>query len=230
MVWYLGPLLAIGGYRPFDGTGARLVAVAAIFVVWAGANLARHLRQTRSEKKMIAGLAGTEQPGNADIAALRQRLEEALRHLHRIRGADRRGNQYLYELPWYLLIGPPGAGKTAALTNSGLKFPLDDRLGKKPLRGVAGTRNCDWFLTDEAVLVDTAGRYTTQDSDEKADQAAWLGFLDLLKQYRPRQPINGALVAFSLEDLARLSEAERLAHARAVRQRLAELLERFRVR
>ena len=90
MVWYLGPLLAIGNYRPFVGTGARLVAVAAILVVWAGANFVRHLRQTRSEKKMIAGLAGAEQPGTADIAALRQRLEEALRHLRRVEGTLRR--------------------------------------------------------------------------------------------------------------------------------------------
>jgi type VI secretion system protein ImpL len=231
MVWYLGPIIAISGYRPFESTGVRLIAVAAILVVWAGVNLARHLSQARSEKKMIAGLAGAERPGEVDIAALRERLGEALRQLRRAGGgADRRGKQYLYELPWYLLIGPSGAGKTTALTNSGLKFPLSDRFGKKPVRGVAGTRNCDWFLTDGAVLIDTAGRYTTQDSDEKADQAAWLGFLDLLKEHRPRQPINGAIVALSLEELARLPETERLANARMIRQRLAELLERFRVR
>jgi type VI secretion system protein ImpL len=229
MVWYLGPVIAFGGYRPLEGTVARLVAVAVILVVWAASNLISYLRRERANKKMIAGLTGAEEQGSAEIAALRQRLEEALRQLRRLRGTDRRGKQYLYELPWYLLIGPPGAGKTTALTNSGLKFPLTDRLGKKPLRGVAGTRNCDWFLTDEAVLIDTAGRYTTQDSDEKADQAAWLGFLDLLKEFRPRQPINGALIAISLEDLAMLPETERIAHARAIRQRLAELLERFKV-
>jgi type VI secretion system protein ImpL len=229
MVWYLGPVIAFGSYRPFEGTVARLIAVAAILAIWAASNLISYLRRERANKKMIAGLTGAEEPAGAEIAGLRQRLEEALRQLKRLRGTDRRGKQYLYELPWYLLIGPPGAGKTTALTNSGLKFPLTDRFGKKPLRGVAGTRNCDWFLTDEAVLIDTAGRYTTQDSDEKADQAAWLGFLDLLKEFRPRQPINGALIAISLEDLAILPEAERVAHARAIRQRLAELLERFKV-
>jgi len=229
MVWYLGPVIAFGGYRPLEGTVARLVAVAAVLAVWAASNLISYLRRERANKKMIAGLMGADDPGTTEIAALRQRLEEALRQLRRLRTTDSRGKQYLYELPWYLLIGPPGAGKTTALTNSGLKFPLTDRFGKKPLRGVAGTRNCDWFLTDEAVLIDTAGRYTTQDSDEKADQAAWLGFLDLLKEFRPRQPINGALIAISLEDLAMLPETERIAHARAIRQRLAELLERFKV-
>ena len=77
-----------------------------------------------------------------------------------------------------LLIGPPGSGKTTALANSGLKFPLADRFGKDGVRGVGGTRNCDWLFTDEAVLLDTAGRYTTQDSDEAVDRSAWQGFLN----------------------------------------------------
>jgi hypothetical protein len=32
-------------------------------------------------------------------------------------------------------------------------------LGKNAIRGVGGTRNCDWWFTDSAVLIDTAGRY-----------------------------------------------------------------------
>jgi type VI protein secretion system component VasK len=51
------------------------------------------------------------------------------------------------------------------------------------------------------VLIDTAGRYTTQDSDAKSDKQSWFSFLDLLKKNRPRQPINGVLVAISIEDL-----------------------------
>ncbi|MGY2499106.1 hypothetical protein, partial [Klebsiella pneumoniae] len=93
-------------------------------------------------------------------------------------GGDERRN--LYQLPWYVIIGPPGSGKTTALVNSGLNFPLAAQLGAGAIRGVGGTRNCDWWFTDEAVLLDTAGRYTTQDSHAQVDKAAWLGFLDLL--------------------------------------------------
>src|SRR5678809_1739494 len=71
--------------------------------------------------------------------------------------------RYLYELPWYLIIGAPGSGKTTALRHSGLKFPLADVAGEDAIRGVGGTRNCDWWFTDQAVLIDTAGRFTTQD-------------------------------------------------------------------
>ena len=51
------------------------------------------------------------------------------------------------------------------------------------------------------MLIDTAGRYTTQDSDAEGRPQEWLAFLDLLKKNRPKQPINGVLVAISLEDL-----------------------------
>jgi type VI secretion system protein ImpL len=33
------------------------------------------------------------------------------------------------------------------------------------VRGVGGTRNCDWWFTNEAILLDTAGRYTTESDD-----------------------------------------------------------------
>ncbi len=116
---------------------------------------------------------------------LRERFEEAVATLKQ----QRRSGHSLYDLPWYVFIGAPGSGKTTALLNSGLKFPLEQRMGKGALQGVGGTRNCDWWFTDEAVFLDTAGRYTTQDSDAASDSAAWGEFLALLRKYR--QPSSG---------------------------------------
>ncbi|WP_163363602.1 type VI secretion protein IcmF/TssM N-terminal domain-containing protein, partial [Enterobacter cloacae] len=81
------------------------------------------------------------------------------------------------------------------------KFPLAKGKTPEAVAGLGGTRYCDWWFTEEAVLIDTAGRYTTQDSDPKGDRASWLAFLDLLHRSRPKQPINGVLIAISLEDL-----------------------------
>ena len=170
----------------------------------------------------------------AEATQLRQRFEEALDLLKKLRfGVDRPSlwtriralgsQQYLYNLPWYVFIGAPGAGKTTALINSGLRFPLADRLGREAVRGVGGTRNCDWWFTDEAVFLDTAGRYTTQQSDRDVDAAAWKSFLELLKKSRPRRPINGVLVTVSVADLLQQSAAEREAHAQALRTRVQEL-------
>jgi type VI secretion system protein ImpL len=234
LVWFLGPTLGFGTFRPLASTTAQLIAVVVILLLWAVGTWLMHAREAAANKKVIAGASGGDapaaDPASAQIHILKQRLEEAQQQLKRLRGADRRGKKYLYELPWYIMIGPPGAGKTTALVNSGLRFPLAERYGKEPVRGAAGTRNCDWFLTDEAVLIDTAGRYTTQAGDQHEDQAAWLGFLKLLKETRSRQPINGVLIAISLSDLVLLPAAGRTAHAQAVRSRLAELLDHFGVR
>ena len=90
--------------------------------------------------------------------------------------------------------------------------------------GVGGTRNCDWWFTDDAVLLDTAGRFTTQDSFAEADEAAWSGFLQLLRKYRPRRPLNGVIVVLSVPDLLQLDDArQRRAGVRRVRDRLNEL-------
>ena len=100
------------------------------------------------------------------------------------------GARALYALPWYVIIGPPGAGKTTALKQSGLVFPhLDPSRGG--VRGIGGTRNCDWWFTNEGILLDTAGRYATEDDDREE----WLAFLNMMRKYRPRKPLNGLLVA-----------------------------------
>jgi type VI secretion system protein ImpL len=124
----------------------------------------------------------------------------------------------------------PGSGKTTALRHSGLKFPLADAGDDASIRGVGGTRNCDWWFTDQAVLIDTAGRFTTQDSDRENDRATWNGFLAMLKRTRPRQPLNGVLVTVSVPDLLTRTLAERRQYAATVRQRLQELHEGLGIR
>jgi len=226
LVWVVGPLIGIGSTHPLETELVRAIAVAGIFVFWLLYNLMRMLRSNRHEKELAAGIAGPSPEAEREkekatataeeLAVVHDRLREAIKQ-------SKKGGKKLASLPWYMFIGPPGAGKTTALINSGLKFPLADKEGPTAVRGVGGTRNCEWWFTDEAVLIDTAGRYTTQDSEADVDSAGWLGFLRMLKKNRKRQPINGVIVAISLSDLSLLSEAERQAHAKAIRRRVKEL-------
>ncbi len=227
IVWVFGPLLGVGSLHPLDSVVVRSIVVAVIAVGWLVENLVHALRARKEDDKLVKGVA--KQAADPDstasaeeMALLTDRLKEALAALKKAKLGGS-GAKYLYQLPWYMFIGPPGAGKTTALVNAGLKFPLADTHGPQAVRGVGGTRNCDWWFTDEAVLIDTAGRYTTQDSNSAVDSSAWLGFLKLLKQHRKRQPLNGVLVAISLSDLASQGDAERTAHAQAVRKRIREL-------
>jgi len=231
MIWYLAPLIGGETWRPFDGTTSRIVTISVMWFFFLSLMIFIFWRRRRRDKLMTEDIAESVDTSEDDvigeeIGELRGKFKTAMLELRK----SKNGRRHLSELPWYVMIGPPGAGKTTAIVNSGLQFPLADKLGKSAIGGVGGTRNCDWWFTNNAVLIDTAGRYTTQESDADADNAAWLGFLNLLKKYRKRQPINGALIAISLSDLSLQDEITQKSHAQAVRRRLNELREKLGVR
>jgi type VI secretion system protein ImpL len=228
IIWYAGPYLAFADYQPLASATARLVAIALVVAAWAGSRLMKRLRAGRASDNLLAAVvrqSAADTAPSADALQLRERFEEAAVLLKQKR---HRGHT-LYDLPWYVIIGAPGSGKTTALINSGLHFPLEQRVGKGALRGVGGTRNCDWWFTDEAVFLDTAGRYTTHDSDAATDRGGWLEFLALLRKYRQRRPVNGIILAVSALDLMVYTRPEREAHVAAVRRRLDEINTELRI-
>src|SRR5579872_1934214 len=221
-VWIAGPYFAFGEWRPLESERARLLTILAILALWVLRWIFKKLRAGQLSAQLMKAITArpsAEQQVHGDALQLRERFEEAVGTLKQ----EKRAGRNLYDLPWYIIIGPPGSGKTTALVNSGLNFPLAQKFGKQSVRGVGGTRNCDWWFTDEAVFLDTAGRYTTQDSDQSADSAGWAEFLNLLRKYRRRRPLNGVLVAMSVADLLTLSSTDTDANIAAVRRRLDEV-------
>src|SRR6185437_10251306 len=227
LVWLFGPFLAL-----LEDWLPRAIVIVVMLLIWGGVNFWLDRRRKKNEAALVEGVTATAQadPSAAasaeEVAAMREKLTNALGLLKKASGS--RG--YLYEQPWYAIIGPPGAGKTTALLNAGLKFPLAAEMGQSAVAGVGGTRMCDWWFTEDAVLIDTAGRYTTQDSDAAVDKAGWDAFLGLLKRTRARQPLNGVIVAIAMTDIAAAPQPERLAHARAIRRRVKELSDQLGVR
>ena len=172
----------------------------------------------------LAADNSTDERVAKELESIQERFRKAAGDLKSARFASPDGRpRAVEELPWYVMIGAPGSCKTTALLNSGLRFPLYTAENSASVPGVGGTRNCDWWFADEAVLLDTAGRYTTQESDRRADAAAWHGFLALLRQFRPERPLNGALVTASALDLMLWTKNERAKFAAHVRMRLAEM-------
>ncbi|MBB5018756.1 type VI secretion system protein ImpL [Chitinivorax tropicus] len=238
LVWFEGPLLAFDDKKPFESSTTRWVVIALLLVAWVLYFGLKWLWARLADLRLRQGVvvdtdATVVQPGAtesaSEVVALGKRFQEALDTLRKAHGG-RRGAHYLYDIPWYLIVGAPGGGKTTALNESGLQFPLADQFGKGPIGGVGGTRNCDWWFADEAVLLDTAGRYITQDSFGPADQGAWLGFLGLLKKHRRRRPINGLILAVSALDLLQQDEGVHQHHVRAVRERIKELHDKLGIR
>src|SRR5689334_22309623 len=229
-IWFAGDMVA-----PLETALARVLLIAVTAAFFLGWELRRARKARNEDNALLAGLVGesinadSAERAAQELALLRQRFEQALGVLRKARFRTPDGERRtVARLPWYMFIGAPGSGKTTALLNAALRFPLGDpRAGDYALQGVGGTRNCDWWFTEQAVLLDTAGRYTTQESDRQADATAWLGFLDLLKRFRARQPLNGVIVTLSIADLLHWTEEEFERYARHVRERVAELYSRL---
>lgn len=231
LIWYGSPLLTVGDTQLFAPEEVRMVIVGVIvllFCLYFGHRLWTALQADNALLKKILH-PGAESPAKEQLKEIHHIVRKSLGHLRmvtaQVSGLKRvfQHSRYIYELPWYMIFGAPGTGKTTLVLNSGLKFPLAEQVGGVSLAGIKGTRNCEWWFTDEAVLIDTAGRYTTHETNAEVDAAEWKGFLGLLRKYRPRAPLNGALVAVSVEELMGASPVERNRLAANLRERLTEL-------
>ncbi len=232
LIWHAGPLFAFGERRPLAPVEVRVTLISVIalgfiaywlFLIWRKAQAEEHFVRML----LSFGKGSKEQVAKAEIAQLNDVILAALAQLRGMRtgsGLGRlfEGRRYLYELPWYMTVGAAGVGKTTALLNAGLQFPLAGQMGKAA-GARSGTAFTDWWFTNEAVLIDTAGRYTSQASSPDLDAAEWKGFLGLLKRYRARAPVNGVLVTISAQDLLSNSAEEAALEAAAIRARLEDL-------
>lgn len=241
IIWFISPFISIGGYRPFESPVNRVIAIVVIWVVWGLIKLIAIAWRARfSAKKAESKVqepAPKEKTGDLKLV---ERFEEATSLLKKayINQKSLRSlphwlwhfnKHYIYQQPWYVLLGAKGAGKTTALVNSGIHFPLVDRFGKTMLQNIVSTRNCDWWFADNAVLLDTAGHYSMPNNQAENSNYEWKGFLGLLKKYRPRQPINGAIVTISLADLMNRTPEECLEQAQAEHKRLVELRDSLKI-
>ena len=226
----LSAIVLLGARALHQAMALALAACGLIVLAWAVAWVVRRQRARRAGEAIGTllerqGEAGPAQSGGeAELQALRQRMQEAVKTIKTSRLGQLSGAEALYELPWYITIGNPAAGKSSAIVNSGLTFPFEDG-GQAAIKGIGGTRNCDWFFTTEGILLDTAGRYAIHEED----RAEWLGFLDLLRKHRPRAPINGVIVTVSIGELVGGDPGFAIQLAKSLRQRVQELIERLEV-
>lgn len=126
----------------------------------------------------------------------------------------------LYVLPWYLVIGESASGKTTAIKSAGLSSPFAEAT---KVSGISGTRNCDWWFFDQAIILDTAGRYAIP-VDESRDKDEWRDFLSLLAKYRKKEPLNGLIVTIAADKLLGRSAEELENEGLQIRSRIDELM------
>lgn len=161
-------------------------------------------RRDERQASPFAGLLAGSAAGPTRIAepARRARLDELRKSFETGLEKFRSAGKSLYSVPWYVLIGEPGSGKTEAVRHCGVGFPpgLQDEL-----QGAGGTLNMSWWFTNQAVILDTAGRLLFEDV-EPGSTSEWQEFLKLLKKSRPNCPVNGLLVVIPADSLIKDSD------------------------
>lgn len=225
LVWLGGGVLAT--YDVPVSTSLEVILTLLIVLIFGVVLAVRYWREQRAATALENELlrqsdqqaANARPDRRAEIQQLSQKMQQGIQSLKQ----SRLGGRALQSMPWYAIIGPPGSGKTTALRHSGLSFSFLEEGGRGALRGVGGTRNCDWWFTSQAILLDTAGRWSTQDDDREE----WLAFLSLLRRYRPVTPMNGVIVGVALPQLLDSSESQVVETAKHLRARLDEIMTRL---
>ncbi|MFM0501033.1 type VI secretion system membrane subunit TssM [Paraburkholderia caffeinilytica] len=246
LIWTIGPLLSIGEARPLESETSRYVLIAFVLLVWCvrlvwrarkhpdNASMPMFFRRRQASQRDNAG----SEDGSEPVAELRARFRDALhllRHEDRRTGRlaawlDRLSAQHVYRLPWYLVVGSAGSGKTTALANSGLELSIAEQAARAASGRIDPTQHCDWWFSNHAVLVDTPGHYLEAADADTRRGAEWGELLALLRKYRPRQPINGALLMVGIDELLAMSESDRAAYATRLRKPLQLMQAKFDVR
>jgi len=223
-------LILVKGARYGLGLNTRLLIILVIVFLGVFVLLLKQLKANKRASQLEHSIKNQAEEQKqsmrpekrGEIEELKNQLLAAIESLKKTRlGKSRSGRAALYALPWYMFIGPPAAGKTTAIVNSGLEFPHGN-----DIKGIGGTRNCDWFFSSSAIILDTAGRYITEDDDREE----WLAFLEILRKYRPKRPINGVVVGMSVTDILKENREGLEWHAGNIRRRIDELIQKLGIR
>jgi type VI secretion system protein ImpL len=226
VIWWMGPWVEISGNKPLDSITARAVTSSlftlgslAIWGIWQWQKLQGFKAEQKREEQL------REDP----IKAYEERQEVELNQVLLSMKENLNKRNYLYALPWYLVLGLENAGKTSLINRSGQNFVFSSVMrasGKKS----ENPYSFDWWIGDESVLIDPDGELLTQgkqsdENDGVMERRLWLHFVNWLEKTRSRRPLNGIVLTLDVSHLATATATERKAYANLLRARLRELME-----
>jgi type VI secretion system protein ImpL len=136
------------------------------------------------------------------------------------------GSGAAYALPWYLVAGGTKSGKSSLVLGSGLNFQTLPSQRRSEQNNIRPTRQVDWRVTSDAVFVDTAGRFQT----EEASEEEWASILETIKKHRSNRPLDGFILAVNAERILRSDSRQIDELAKTIRSRLDETTKRLKTK
>ncbi|MHA7847784.1 type VI secretion system membrane subunit TssM [Serratia sp. D1N4] len=234
VVWWVGPLIAIGPYFPLGGVWVRKIIIILIlcwalwpFVAVCLGWVFRHVRAPLPQRKKKT----------VQLDRVSTRFYDALRTLQHVslagqktrwqRWRERRKRHYIDEKPWFLVMGPPGCGKTSLIYESGEHFLLSEQYGLAQTSDVGPTQDCNWWLTDRAVYIDTAGEWILLHGQSEEAGLAKQKLFSMIRKHRRYPGIDGIILCLDAEMLLHASLTERKSLADTLRVRIQEVAASF---
>jgi len=251
-IWWLGPHWTWRGRQPLAALSMRVLLTLVLLMVpvlaWA---LVLRSRNRYFEAESRQALARQADPVLRHVQAQERALDRSLALLR----ASLKGGNALYQLPWYLVLGQGNAGKTSFINRSGQNFSLTGEIRAGSRRIFADPDLAyviDWWMGDQAVLIDPPGELVSQadvpttdeappstpvqDATAPEDAAAhggrlppgtnarlWESLVDWLGRNRSRRPLNGVVLMVDLVALLNQTAGDRKALAILLRTRLSDL-------
>ena len=217
IVWLKGPALSLGHFTPFTSPEKRIYAIAFLFLIWILKYLLIDLNKLnlRHQNPII----------QKKLLELQNRFQGAIKFLDTTITTKNLKTLHLNKLPWYLLIGPQGAGKTSLLANSDIQFILQRQFqGNK--KNLHASDQCDWWITRHASIIDVPGSYLSNDPTRTHDKLytiLWQSFLNLIRKQRGKKGIHGILITLPAAEIIQNNDAKKY-HA-LLRKLLQQIME-----
>ncbi|MFZ4835568.1 type VI secretion system membrane subunit TssM [Rouxiella sp. Mn2063] len=226
LTWVITPFLLIGNHYPFIGVMPRVIAISCIIFITLLYGCWRLLLAIRKNPKLldsyIIDKGNKSEQHVTEVAAMIRNAAKYIKSIHKNVSRWRfffTSKGSLNELPWYMVIGPEGAGKTSVILSSGQDFPLPEQLNRVCKESLP-TKNCECWFANDALFIDTAGKYLDNTQENKPE---WDTLVKSIKKYRPIKAINGVIVTISASDVMGRNKTELVDLSSKIRARLDDL-------
>jgi type VI secretion system protein ImpL len=215
-IWWKGPQWTLYERRWLEPLANRWLVTAIwgfIALLWITLRVMKRLQQLELLQKQQREEA--QDPMSVELNAWQRYLDRWLLRLQRHLDSRR----YLWQLPWYLVIGPAGSGKTALLREG---FPSDVIYTQEAGRSAQQRVWLTPYVGRQAVIFDADGLLCEQ-PDSVLHRRLWEHSLGWLVEKRARQPLNGIILTLDLPDLLTADKRRRERLLQMLRARLQDV-------